>query len=171
MPVAWDQICTALGTEPILDVLVPGYVTRDELGPSFRPVPYSAYLRLEAGYLRMDAVGQFDQLQMRLVEEVAFGDISVDEDDEPMVGSLSYLFLTGEPGDQQCTGLRSWTDARSDLAAAKVKCLELEVSGRDVIFFDPTWYFGIRIGSADHSRQWRADYFVPHDMQEHSWRP
>lgn len=167
---ALDRLVSLLRQEVINNVLVTGYVDRSERIPQFRPVPDTVYLELGHGLLRMDAIGQYDQLKLSHVAEIALEDIVVDEDDEPAVGSYERTFLTFGSTEPRCTGLRYWTDERSDPGAGVVKCLGIEIDDVDTIFADPTWHFGIHLGTAEHLQRWRRDHFDPaRGMREVSW--
>ena len=168
----FDSVASLFQRDFISDVLVTGYVDRSEDLPQFRPVPDTVYLQLGHGFIRMDAIGQYDQLKLSRVDAIALEDVLVDEDDEPAVGSYGQLFLTFGSTEPRCTALRYWTDERSDPAAAVVKCLELEIDEVDTVFVDPTWHFGIHLGTAERRRRWQRDYFdQARGMREHSWRP
>jgi hypothetical protein len=169
---ALDYLVSLLQREAINNVLVTGYIDRSERVHQFRPVPDTVYLELGHGFLRMDAIGQYDQLKLSHVDEIVLEDILVDDDDDPAVGSYAQMLLTFGSTEPRCTGLRYWTDERSDPVAGVVKCLEVEVDGVDIIFADPTWHFGIHLGTAERRRKWQRDYFdEAKGMREFSWRP
>jgi hypothetical protein len=169
---AMREILDALQGRLLMDVLVPGYIDRWEGPPEFRAVPYQVYLRLDEGYLRMDEIGQFDQLKLSLVDEIALGDVGIDEEDqgEAVLASYEWMLLTYGSVEPRCTRFRYWADERSEPDQAIVKCAEFEVENTDIVFADPTWHFGILVGGADRSRVWQESYFKDaENMRSYTW--
>ncbi|MFI6561585.1 hypothetical protein [Streptomyces sp. NPDC050534] len=91
---AWHRIEDVLRQRHVPDVLVPGFVDRDEVPvPVFRPQPLVVHVVLDAGVLRLESVGQYDQLAVRLVESVSLGGVeffeTVEEETDDEVAHAS----------------------------------------------------------------------------------
>jgi len=160
----WNRIEEVLRERHVTDVLVAGLIDRDqEPVPVFRPQPLLVHVVLDEGALRLESVGQYDQLAVRLVESVSLGGVeffeAVEEETDDEVAHASWgeqLFGDGWSR-LRCTAVRSFTDGGSDPAEGVLKCLGLELESRYWLFFDPTWTFGIRIGNAEDMRRWEKD--------------
>jgi hypothetical protein len=158
---AWSHVEDILRRRHVTDVLVPGLIDRDEEPvPVFRPQPLVVHVLLDEGALRLEAVGQYDQLAVRVVESVSLGGVGFFErveeetDDEIAYASWGEQLFGDGWSRLRCTTVLPYTDARSDPAEGILKCLALELESRYWLFFDPTWTFGIRIGNAEDMRRW-----------------
>jgi hypothetical protein len=171
----------ALRERAVLDVLVPGWVDRDGEYPEFRPQPVVVLLRLDSGFLRLESVGQFDQLKLEHVI-ADIGDPSgllpfeAEDGDEVILASYGET-LFGDGRDRlRCVGLRYVADDASDPAAGVVKCAEFAFDGGARLFADPTWTFGIRLvggtvgADATDLGRWISDYGrLPAEVRELEW--
>ncbi|MGW1889687.1 hypothetical protein ACWCP6_05400 [Streptomyces sp. NPDC002004] len=154
------------------DVVVPGWVDRDDAIPQFRPQPIVVYLLLDEGVLKLASVGQYDQLAVSHEDSIRLDGIDLfdDAEDEVIVSSCGeQIFGDGWDG-LRCTGIRYFSDAGSSLVEGVVKCLGIELESRYWIFFDPTWAFGIKIGNGEDLRRWKQENTkAPSSVTEHVW--
>ena len=140
---AWRRIEEVLRQRHVTDVLVPGFVDRDELPvPVFRPQPLVVHVVLDEGVLRLESVGQYDQLAWATSSSVSWG---------------SSCSGTAGRGCGARTCARTRTPARTRPGASSSASLEL--GSRYWLFLDPTWTFGIRIGNAEDMRRWEKDHW------------
>ncbi|MFR0357962.1 hypothetical protein [Streptomyces sediminimaris] len=160
----WNHVEDILRRRHVTDVLVPGLLDRDEVPvPVFRPQPLVVHVVLDEGVLRLESVGQYDQLAVRVVESVSLGGVeffeSAQEETDDEVAHASWgeqLFGDGW-SKLRCTAVRPYTDGGSRPVDGTLKCLALELESRYWLFFDPTWAFGIRIGNAEDMRRWERE--------------
>ncbi|MGW4791152.1 hypothetical protein ACWEPC_01890 [Nonomuraea sp. NPDC004297] len=166
---SWKFIEDALRRHHVTDVLVPGLIDRDEEPiPVFRPQPLVVHVMLDDGRaLRLESVGQYDQLMVRVVDSTSLSGVEfferVEEETDDEVAHVSWgeqLFGDGWSR-LRCTTVRPYTDGGSDPAEGVIKCLALELESRYWLFFDPTWTFGIKIGNAEDMRRWEQEYWRP----------
>jgi hypothetical protein len=162
-PTPWSRVEDVLRQRYVTDVLVPGRIDRDETIPRFAPQPLVVFLLLDEGALRLESVGGYGQLEVRVVDSVTldgvelFADIEEEGDELALASQGEQLF--GDSWDRLlCTTVRPFTDAGSKPDEGVVKCLALELESRYWLFFDPTWTFGIRIGNAEDMRRWEREY-------------
>ncbi|PTM91206.1 MULTISPECIES: hypothetical protein [unclassified Streptomyces] len=160
----WHRIEDVLRERCVTDILVPGLIDRDDVPvPVFRPQPLVVHVVLDEGVLRLESVGQYDQLAVRVAESVSLGGVEfferVEEETDDEVAHASWgeqLFGDGWSR-LRCTDVRTYTDDGSNPAEGVLKCLALELESRYWLFFDPTWTFGIRIGNAEDMRRWERE--------------
>ena len=147
----------------VTDVLVPGRIDRDETIPRFAPQPLVVFVLLDDGALRMESVGGYGQLEVRVVDSVTLGGVElfavIEEDGDELALASQGEQLFGDGWQRlRCTTVRPFMDTGSKPEEGWVKCLGLELESRYWLFFDPTWPFGIRIGNAEDMRRWERDY-------------
>jgi hypothetical protein len=112
--------------------------------PRFEPWSSVLYLRLDDGYLRLEADGGV--LALALAEEITVPPELAEEDDEFAVASLGVLFVfDGRPA--LLMQVRYWTDDQTDTDRALVRCAEFEVRGGIRLFVDPMWMPGMRFAT------------------------
>lgn len=160
----WRHVEDVLRRRYVTEVLVPGWIDRDEEPvPVFRPQPLVVHVLLDEGALRLESVGQYDQLAARVVDSVSLGGVElferVEEETDDEIAHVSWgEQLFGDGWDRlRCTAVRPFTDTRSKPDEAVIKCLGLELESRYWLFFDPTWTFGIRIGNAEDMHRWERE--------------
>lgn len=154
----WRTAEKALRDHPVRDVLIPGFLDRDDDVPEFRPQPLAVWLRLDEGLLRFESVGQYDHLDTTSADAVAWDDMEpfADAEEEVMVASCGEQLFGDGRDELRCTRLRVY---RAPGAADTVcTCLALDFEGGHTLFLDPTWTFGIRIGNASDEQRWLKLY-------------
>ncbi|MER6121049.1 hypothetical protein [Streptomyces sp. NPDC001743] len=154
----WPTAEKALRGHAVRDVLLPGFLDRDDEVPEFRPQPLVVWLRLEEGLLRFESVGQYDRLDTTAVDGIRWDDIELftEAEDEVMVASCGEQLFGDGRDELRCTRLRVY---RAPGAADTVcTCLALDFEGGHTLFLDPTWTFGIRIGNASDEQRWLRLY-------------
>jgi len=160
----WSRVEDVLRQRYVTDVLIPGWIERDEEPvPMFRPQPVVVHVLLDEGALRLESVGQYDQLAVRVVDSVTvdgvelFERVKEETEDEIAFASHGEQLFGDSWSRLRCTTVRPYTDAGSNPAEGVIKCLALELESRYWLFFDPTWTFGIRIGNAEDMRRWERE--------------
>lgn len=154
----WPTAEKALRGRAVRDVLLPGFLDRDDEVPEFRPQPLTVWLRLDEGLLRFESVGQYDRLDTTAVDGIRWDDIELlaEAEEEVMVASCGeQLFGDGRDA-LRCTRLRVYRAAGA--ADTVCTCLALDFEGGHTLFLDPTWAFGIRIGNASDEQRWLRLY-------------
>ncbi|MFJ9901369.1 hypothetical protein ACIRVK_00425 [Streptomyces sp. NPDC101152] len=163
MPVSsttqWSEVEEILRQRSVTDVLIPGRIDRDERVPRFAPQPVVVFVVLDEGALRLESVGGYGQLEVRLVRSVTLDDVelfaAIEEEGDELALASQGEQLFGDSWDRlRCTTVRPFTDPASKPDEGVVKCLAVELESRYWLFFDPTWTFGIKIGNAEDMRRW-----------------
>ncbi|TXS56690.1 hypothetical protein [Streptomyces sp. t39] len=160
------QVAGLLDGRRVRDVLVPGWIDRDEQIVEFRPQPLVVWLRLDLGVVRLSAEEQFGSLGVRSGSTPDWSDVPLLAESEYEIALASWseqLFGDGR-GDLAWTGLRSY---ETDDGHTTVMALDLE--GDHTLFVDPTWTFGIRVGNAADERTWVELYGG--DRAPRAWWP
>ncbi|MGW3100828.1 hypothetical protein [Streptomyces sp. NPDC001100] len=162
-PTPWSSTEEVLRRRCVTDVLVPGRIDRDETMSRFVPQPLVVFVLLDDGALRLESVGGYGQLEVRVVDRVTLGGVdlyaAIEEEGDELALASQGEQLFGDSWDRlRCTAVRPFTDAGSNPGEGVVKCLALELESRYWLFFDPTWPFGIRIGNAEDMRRWESEY-------------
>jgi hypothetical protein len=154
------------------DVLIPGYIDREQSHPKFHPWTGTAYIAFNEGLLRLDSVDYSGQLKMSLTADLEIPQVIAQEDDEFAVTSYEHLFLADAHSTFRCTGVRYVLSEFSNLDDGIVRCAEFEFEGAWKIFVDPGWHFGIRLEGRGAYEQWMRDHQEDESgLREFSWTP
>ncbi|MFI2346745.1 hypothetical protein ACH492_06720 [Streptomyces sp. NPDC019443] len=149
------QVAEMLTGRRVRDVLVPGWIDRDDDLPEFRPQPLVLWLRLDQGLIRLASEGQFGHLAARPVTAAGWTDVDLlaEAEDEVVLASCGEQ-LFGDGRDQlTCTELRGYGgDAGTTIGLA------LDFEGGHTLFLDPAWTFGIRMGNRADEARWVEEY-------------
>lgn len=150
----WRTAGDALREHPVRDVLVPGWIDRDDELPEFRPQPLAVWLRLDEGLLRFESVGQRDRLDTAVVRSVGWDGIELlaEAEDEVIVASYGEQLFGDGRDELRCTQLRAHRSPGADDTV--VSCLALDFEGGHTLFLDPAWAFGIRLGNGSDEQRW-----------------
>jgi hypothetical protein len=118
----------------------------------------------------MESVGQFDQLKITAETEMSLAlSIFEDVEGEVMVASFGEQLFGDGRQEFQCTGVRYFSDAGSRINEGIVKCLSIELEESVLLFIDPTWSFGIKLGKSEDMKQWIVNHMVANsEIREHS---
>lgn len=138
----------------VTDVLVPGYIEREDSPPRFQPWTTTAYLMFDDVAIRFDSVQNYSQLQLSVAYEIAIPDEIAREEEEFAITSYSHLFLGDAYASFRCTQVRYLQDEFSDPGRGVIRCGEFEFENSWPIFIDPQWHFGIRLGGSGVFDQW-----------------
>lgn len=154
----WPTAEKVLRDHPVRDVLLPGFLDRDDDVPEFRPQPLVVWLRLDEGLLRFESVGQFDRLDTTAVDGIDWSGIGLlaDAEEEVMVASCGEQLFGDGRDELRCTRLRVYRAPGADDTVCT--CLALDFEGGHTLFLDPTWTFGIRVGKGSDEQRWLKLY-------------
>ncbi|GAA2936431.1 hypothetical protein ACFPN0_21310 [Kitasatospora cinereorecta] len=149
------QVAEILAGNRVRDVLVPGWIDRDDELPEFRPQPLVLWLRLDQGLVRFASEGQFGHVSARAVPSAGWEDVELlaEAEDEVVLASCGEQLFGDGRDELSCTALRGYEgDAGETIALA------LDFEGGHILFLDPAWTFGIRMGNGADEARWVEKY-------------
>lgn len=137
------------------DVLVTGFVDRSELPARFHALLGSFVLDCGVVLLRFSAVPYSGRGVLAPVAAVT-PDSDLDDDLEPALSSLSELLIDDPNGSNRINSVTLWGAAE---AAAGIECsaVRFDLANGQVLFFDPSYHFGIKCGNAAQQSIWVAN--------------
>lgn len=131
-------------TEKITDVLVTGFIERGDSPLTFHPMLWWVYVRFKSCYLRCESINAWF-LKLDIAKDIArHFDI---EDDEFCVASIREAFVFNAHLEHKITAFHCLLDEDCDLKNGKIKAGGFCLEHGDTLFFDPSSYEGIRLGS------------------------
>ncbi|MEU7630222.1 hypothetical protein AB0C34_09590 [Nocardia sp. NPDC049220] len=150
-----QRVAELLDRRCVHDVLVPGWIDRDDVPSEFRPQPLALWLRLDLGMVRLAARAGGDHLSVRHDTIPSWSDIELLAQAESEVVLASYgeqLFGDGRDA-LACVAVRGY-----ETTTGKTSALGIDFDGGHTLFLDPSWTFGIRMGSRAGEIDWVEKY-------------
>ena len=151
-----NQFIQALKNNKITDIILVGFVDNDEGIYEFCPNLNYLYIRTDSRYIKLESVNQFSLLKFCIEDSLDFG-YEVDEDMSKATSSIAEIVLD----DAMALGNSIKEIVFYDLDKSQLTCaaMELNLVNGQMIFIDPSFYFGINIGGESQKKIWENNYF------------
>jgi len=128
-------------------VLVPAFMDLDTLPRQVKLFPKRVFIETESGYLVLKIDADSGQLQVSAGRALEVpGDLQGEPSVEPVFADLTLSYLD-EMFALRCVGVTLYLDADSSVSANRFRALALRFGDERILFFDPFWPAGIRVGS------------------------
>jgi hypothetical protein len=160
-----EELKKGLSGAKIFDLFFGGFIDSGESPPRFRALRTSVYLEFGGRLVRFHADDSTGTMIVSFVDEVRCDEL--DDDMTLAVCSVREDVLDDAIGANPIAVLRFWgvTDEPSG-----VRCFaaEIETSNGQTIFLDPSYHFGIRVGSRLVKSLWIENWpgALQHAVQE-----
>jgi hypothetical protein len=141
------------------DIIVTGFLDGSERPVRFLPTYRLLYLECGEVLVKIGVVGDTGRMLITRVDAVAC-EAELEEEMQPACASLRLAELRDPDGINRVVALHLWGALD---AAAGVECaaLRIDLLNGQQIFFDPSYYFGIRIGGLGQQRIWNENLLEP----------
>ena len=165
-----EKLRHLFASEMISDVIVTGFVDRDDPVQSFHPMLQCVYVRFESCYLRCSSINQWF-LQLEIVSEIAPSfDVEAIEADEYCIASIWSAFVFNSHLEHKITSFHCLLDKDCKLEDGKVKTGGFCLEHGETLFFDPSSLEGICIGSKEQVYKWTSMLHYPmENYKEEKW--
>lgn len=137
------------------DIYLIGLLDQDETPAQFCPQLRQLYLELGGELLELRCVEDTGTLGVRTVAE--FSEVPWNSDGLPTCTmSIRDLVLTDSDANNQVTDFRLF-GASFDPSGLTCLAVQLQLENGQVLFLDPSYHFGIRIGGSELRAAWREN--------------
>jgi len=145
-----------LARTALSDIHVAGFVDRDESPLRFYGQFRLMYLELGGQLLELRCVEDTGTMSLALARAYANAP-DLDEDMQSCVMSIRQFVLTDPDGPNDISYLRIWGAVFGDSSMA-CSAAELKLRNGQVVFVDPSYHFGIRLGGEEQKARWLQDW-------------
>ncbi len=149
-------LLTELAATTLDDIHVVGFVDDAESPPRFYGQLRLMYLDLGGRLLELRCIEDSGSMRMALVREFSKAE-DLDDDLQPCVMSIRELVLADPDGENRIVAIRLWGGS-FDNDSISCSAAQLEFKNGQVVFADPTYHFGIRLGGAEQRATWLQDW-------------
>ncbi|MFC1641666.1 hypothetical protein ACFL5O_03105 [Myxococcota bacterium] len=145
-------ILSELAATTLDDIHVVGFVDDDESPCRFHGQFRVMYLDLGGQLLELRCIEDTGRIRMALAREFSKPP-DLDDDLQPCVMSIRELVLVDPDGENRMVALRLW-GALFDNESVTCSAAQLELENGQVVFADPSYHFGIRLGGPEQKATW-----------------
>lgn len=139
----------------IEDIVICGFVDIENGVAEFCNQLYCVFIEVDGRYIKLEAVDQNPRLQVSITDKLDYSD-ELDEDMFRAYYHANELIL--------CSNSEYGNDIKriSFYIYNEITCecdaIEFEVGNGQVIFFDPSYYYGFNIGGEFQKKVWQNEY-------------
>ena len=150
-----DQFIKNLKDKEITDVLLVGFVDNEDGIYEFCPHLNYMYFELESKYIKLEQVYQWPLLRFDIVDSIDF-EYEVDEDMARAKSSIAEIVLD----DTMALGNNIKEVVFYELDRKQLICaaMELILANGQIIFIDPSYFWGMHVGGEKQKRIWADNY-------------
>lgn len=154
-----SKIKGALSGARLTDVLVTGFVDKDERPARFHALWRAVYFEFDNVLLKMAVVGDSGRIRLFLADEVS-NEADLDDDMLPALSSVRLQVLRDPDGSNVLAAIRTWNTIQS---SEWIECsaARLDLVNGQQIFIDPLNYFGIQLGGREQEEVWKQNAQEP----------
>ena len=159
------KLTNLLKTTEFTDIYFVGYVDGEENPTSFHPALEILFFEFEDCFLRLQSVEQYSRIDLKLTADIDFDfPFDMEEEDIPASVSMGDSLLDGTTMTTHKVVKVRLFGLTDDQGAIKCDALEFTLSTGQVLFVDPTYEFGFKLGSAAQEQVWSDN--LPHEKPE-----
>ncbi|WP_437778972.1 hypothetical protein [Sorangium sp. So ce1097] len=150
-----SKIKVALSGARLTDVLVTGFIDKDDRPARFHALWRAVYFEFDNMLLKTAVAGDSGRIRLSLADEVS-NEADLDDDMLPALSSVRLQVLRDPDGANVLATLRTWNTSHSpewiECSAAR-----LDLVNGQQIFVDPLNYFGIQLGGREQEEVWKEN--------------
>lgn len=150
-----EELIRIVKDKKIDDIYLTGFVDIEDGIAQFHHDLRFVYLELDDKYLKFESFEQSSRLRISIVDSINF-DYEVDEDMVRAKSSVSEIVSNDTMAFGNDTGEIIFynLEQKIDLIC---DAIELKLVNGQVIFLDPSYYFGINIGGKEQKEKWKLN--------------
>ncbi len=150
-----EKLIRIVKDKNIDDIYLTGFVDIEDGIAQFYHDLRFVYLELDDKYLRFESIEQFSRLRISIVNTINF-DYEVDEDMIRAKSSVSEVILNDTMAIGNDIGEITFYNLEQKIELI-CDAIELKLVNGQVIFLDPSYYFGINIGGKEQKEKWKLN--------------
>jgi hypothetical protein len=138
------------------DIQLVGFVDGDETPCTFYAQLRLLYLEVGGDIWELRCVEDTGTMRMRQASNVS-GDPDQDGDLRPATMSVRELILDDPDGSNRIEAVRLWNPTFG-VVSADCWAAQFDLENGQVLFIDPSYHFGIRLGRSEQRDRWLRDW-------------
>ncbi len=140
----------------IEDVYLTGFVDIEDGIAQFYPDLRFIYFEINSKFIEFESINQYSRLRIKIVNAVNHN-FEIDEDMMKGKSSVSEIILTQDGAIGNCIDIIKLYNLEEKEEALICDAIEIKLKNEQVIFLDPSFYFGINIGGDEQKKIWKLN--------------
>lgn len=159
-----EKLIKLVKDKEIEDIFLTGFVDIENGIAQFYHDLRFVYFEIGGRYIEFESIRQFSKLKIGIADTLPF-QFEIDEDMIKAKSSVSEIILN----DTMAIGNKIDRMVFYNLEEQKklvCDAIEIELANSQVIFLDPSYYFGINIGGKEQRQMWEFNLKEPEKVKE-----
>lgn len=135
----------------IEDVYLTGFVDIEDGIAQFYHDLRFIYFEIHSKFIEFESINQYSKLRIKIVNAVNHN-FEIDEDMMKGKSSVSEIILTQDGAIGNCIDIIKFYNLEEKEEVLICDAIEIKLKNEQVIFLDPSFYFGINIGGMNKSK-------------------
>jgi hypothetical protein len=155
-----SDLASAIRNRSLDDILVTGFIEKDAQPLQFCANYRTLYFDCGGVFLKSSVVRDEGELVLTIVDRPVADAYPEDEDLLPAISSVREVVLFDPNGGNSLVSVHFW-NVRENGSSMVSAALRFDLSNGQQIFVDPSYFFGMRIGSAQQEQIWNEGFRRP----------
>ena len=140
----------------IEDIYLTGFVDIEDGIAQFYPDLRFIYFEINSKFIEFESINQYSKLRIKL-EELVNHKFEIDEDMMKGKSSVSEIILNQDGAIGNCIDIIKFYNLEEKEEELICDAIEMKLKNEQVIFLDPSFYFGINIGGCEKKKIWKEN--------------
>lgn len=140
----------------IEDIYLTGFVDIEDGIAQFYPDLRFIYFEINSKFIEFESINQYSKLRIKL-EELVNHKFEIDEDMMKGKSSVSEIILNQDGAIGNCIDIIKFYNLEEKEEELICDAIEMKLKNEQVIFLDPSFYFGINIGGCEKKEIWKEN--------------
>lgn len=142
----------------IEDIYLTGFVDIEDGIAQFYPDLRFVYFQINSKFIEFESINQYSKLRIRLENSVKHK-FEIDEDMMKGKSSASQIILNQDGVIGNCIDTINFYNLEEEEEELICDAIEMKLKNKQVIFLDPSFYFGINIGGCEKKEIWKLNLY------------
>jgi hypothetical protein len=138
----------------IEDIYLTGFIDIEDGIAQFYPDLRFIYFEINSKFIEFESINQYSKLKIKIVNSVNHN-FEIDEDMMKGKSSIREIILTQDGAIGNCINIIKFYNLEEKEEELICDAIEIKLENKQVIFLDPSFYFGINIGGAEKKEVWK----------------
>lgn len=140
----------------IEDIYLTGFVDIEDGIAQFYPDLRFIYFEINSKFIEFESINQYSKLRIKL-EKLVNHKFEIDEDMMKGKSSVSEIILNQDGAIGNCIDIIKFYNLEEKEEELICDAIEMKLKNEQVIFLDPSFYFGINIGGCEKKKIWKEN--------------
>ncbi|MCT4543790.1 MAG: hypothetical protein N4A63_09625 [Vallitalea sp.] len=140
----------------VKDVFLTGFVDIEDSIAQFYPDLRFIYFEINSKFIEFESINEYSKLRIKIVNAVNYN-FEIDEDMMKGKSSVSEIIFTQDSAIGNCIDIIKFYNLEEKEEELICDAIEIKLKNEQVIFLDPSFYFGINIGGNEQKEIWKLN--------------